>query len=128
MRSRAATKNLLIMRARFKRYVVCCFAGPAFAATASAQTRYTTVVIDPGHGGFDRGGIPSQRVPEKIMTLDVSLRLKPLLEKAGYKVVMTRNTDVFVPLGARVAMANSYPNPIFVCVHFNSSTRSGPNV
>jgi N-acetylmuramoyl-L-alanine amidase len=115
------------MRACFKRYVVCCFAVAALAATASAQTRYTTIVIDPGHGGFDRGGIPGQLVPEKIMTLDVSLRLKPLLEKAGYKVVMTRNTDVFVPLGTRVAMANSYPNAIFVCVHFNSATRSGAN-
>src|SRR5881398_2073864 len=127
MRSRAATKNLLIMRARFKRYVVCCFAVAALAATASAQTRYTTIVIDPGHGGFDRGGIPGQRVPEKMVTLDVSLRLKPLLEKAGYKVVMTRNTDVFVPLGTRVAIANSYPNAVFICVHFNSATRSGAN-
>jgi N-acetylmuramoyl-L-alanine amidase len=99
----------------------------ALAATASAQTRYTTIVIDPGHGGFDRGGIPGQRVPEKMMTLDVSLRLKPLLEKAGYRVVMTRDTDVFVPLGTRVAIANSYPNAIFVCVHFNSATRSGAN-
>src|SRR6266496_1688190 len=127
MRSRAATKDPLIMRARFKRYVVCCFAVTALAATASAQTRYTTVVIDPGHGGFDRGGIPGQQLPEKMMTLDVSLRLKPLLEKAGYKVVLTRDTDVFVPLGTRVAMANSYPNAIFVCIHFNSATRSGAN-
>jgi N-acetylmuramoyl-L-alanine amidase len=115
------------MRAHFRRYVVCCFAVAALAATASAQTRYTTIVIDPGHGGFDRGGIPGQRVPEKIMTLDVSQRLKPLLEKTGYKVVMTRNTDVFVPLGTRVAIANSYPNAIFVCIHFNSATRSGAN-
>src|SRR5256885_8170769 len=115
------------MRARFGRYVLCCLAAAALAATASAQTRYTTVVIDPGHGGFDPGGIPGQRVPEKTVTLDVSLRLKPLLEKAGYKVVLTRNSDVFVPLGERVAMANSYPNSIFVCVHFNSATRSGAN-
>src|SRR5207253_8009905 len=115
------------MRARFKRYVLCCFAMAVLAATASAQTRYTTIVVDPGHGGFDRGGIPGQQVPEKMMTLDVSLRLKPLLEKAGYKVVLTRDTDVFVPLGTRVAMANSYPNAIFVCIHFNSATRSGAN-
>jgi N-acetylmuramoyl-L-alanine amidase len=99
----------------------------ALAAAASAQTRYTTIVIDPGHGGFDRGGIPGQRVPEKAMTLDVALRLKPLLERAGYKVIMTRSTDVFVPLGNRVAIANSYPNAIFVCIHFNSATRSGAN-
>jgi len=115
------------MRARFRRYVFCCLAAAAVAVTASAQTRYTTVVIDPGHGGFDRGGIPGQRVPEKMMALDVSLRLKPLLEKAGYRVVMTRNTDVFVPLGTRVAIANSYPNAIFVCIHFNSATRAGAN-
>src|SRR5207237_5051475 len=106
MRSRAATKGPMIMRARFRRYVVCCFAMAALAATAAGQTRYTTIVIDPGHGGFDRGGIPGQRVPEKIMTLDVSLRLKPLLEKTGYRVVMTRDIDVFVPLCTRDARAN----------------------
>ena len=99
----------------------------ALASTVSAQTRYNTVVIDAGHGGFDRGGIPSQRVPEKMMTLDVALKLKPILEKAGYRVVMTRSTDVFVPLGTRVAIANSYPNAIFVCIHFNSASRSGAN-
>src|SRR5213080_1157750 len=125
MRSRAATTGPLIMRALFGRYILCCLAAAALAATASAQARYTTVVIDPGHGGFDRGGIPGQRVPEKIMTLDVSLRLKPILEKAGYKVVMTRSTDIFVPLGTRVAIANSNPNAIFVCIHFNSASRSG---
>ena len=96
------------------------------AATVEAQlTRFTTIVIDAGHGGFDRGGIPSQRVPEKEMTLDVSQRLKGVLERAGYKVIMTRNSDVFVPLPARVAIANSYPNAVFICVHFNSATRSG---
>ncbi|MGB9156609.1 MAG: N-acetylmuramoyl-L-alanine amidase, partial [Chthoniobacterales bacterium] len=41
--------------------------------------------------------------------------------------VMTRSTDVFVPLGTRVAIANSYPNAIFVCIHFNSASRSGAN-
>jgi hypothetical protein len=38
---------------------------------------------------------------------------------------MTRSTDVFVPLGTRVAIANSYPNAIFLCIHFNSASRSG---
>jgi N-acetylmuramoyl-L-alanine amidase len=107
------------------RYVVCCFGAVALASTVSGQTRFTTVVIDAGHGGFDRGGIPGQRVAEKMMTLDVALKLKPILEKAGYRVVMTRSTDVFVPLGTRVAIANSYPNAIFVCIHFNSASRSG---
>jgi len=87
----------------------------------------TTIVIDAGHGGFDRGGIPRQQVPEKTMTLDVALRLKSILEKSGYRVVMTRDSDVFVPLPTRVAIANSYRNAIFVCIHFNSATRSGAN-
>jgi len=85
------------------------------------------VVIDAGHGGFDRGGIPRQQVPEKNMTLDVALRLRSLLQNSGYRVIMTRDSDVFVPLPTRVAIANSYPNAIFVCIHFNSATRSGAN-
>jgi N-acetylmuramoyl-L-alanine amidase len=85
----------------------------------------TTVVIDAGHGGYDRGGIPGQRVAEKEMTLDVAQRLKNVLAASGYRVVMTRDSDVFVPLGTRVAIANSYSNAIFVSIHFNSAKRSG---
>ena len=85
----------------------------------------TTVVIDAGHGGHDRGGIPSQKIPEKTMTLDVAQRLKNLLSANGYRVVMTRDSDVFVPLATRVAIANSYRDAIFVCIHFNSAKRVG---
>ena len=87
----------------------------------------TTVVIDAGHGGFDRGGIPGQRVPEKTMTLDVAQQLKAVLTAYGYRVVMTRDSDVFVPLGTRVAIANSYPDAIFVCIHFNAAPRRSAN-
>src|SRR5215470_19435625 len=85
----------------------------------------TTVVIDAGHGGYDRGGIPGQRVAEKDMTLDVAQRLRNVLSANGYRVVMTRSSDVFVPLGGRVAIANSYRNAVFVCIHFNATGRSG---
>jgi N-acetylmuramoyl-L-alanine amidase len=84
-----------------------------------------TVVIDAGHGGHDRGGIPGQRIAEKDMTLDVAQRLKKVLAANGYRVVMTRDSDVFIPLGTRVAIANSYSNAIFVSIHFNSARRSG---
>ena len=106
---------------------------PVATPTPARQTRdapvrsNTVVVIDAGHGGFDRGGIPGQRVPESIMTLDVALRLRSILQASGYPVVMTRSSDVFVPLGTRVAIANSYRNGIFVCIHFNSATRRGAN-
>jgi N-acetylmuramoyl-L-alanine amidase len=90
----------------------------------SSQNRpSTTVVIDPGHGGFDRGGISGQRVSEKMMNLDVALRLRSILQAYGYRVVMTRDTDVFIPLGTRVAMGNSYRDGIFVCIHFNAAPR-----
>ncbi|MEP7014783.1 MAG: N-acetylmuramoyl-L-alanine amidase [Verrucomicrobiota bacterium] len=87
----------------------------------------TVVVIDAGHGGFDRGGIAGQRVSEKMMTLDVAQRLRTILNANGYRTVMTRDSDVFIPLGTRVAIANSYRNGIFVCIHFNSASRRGAN-
>src|SRR6516162_6584444 len=75
----------------------------------------TTVVIDAGHGGHDRGGIPGQRVAEKTMTLDVAKRLQGILNSSGYRTIMTRDSDVFIPLPTRVAIANEYRNAIFVC-------------
>jgi N-acetylmuramoyl-L-alanine amidase len=98
-----------------------------FLALASFASAQRTIVVDAGHGGHDRGGVPYQRIGEKGMTLDVSQRLKRVLEARGYRVIMTRNSDVFIPLGTRVAIANSYRGATFVSVHFNSSRRAGAN-
>jgi N-acetylmuramoyl-L-alanine amidase len=100
-----------------------CLNSPA--AQTSRTSENVTVVIDAGHGGRDRGGIPGQRIAEKDMTLDVAQRLRNVLAASGYRVVMTRDSDVFVPLAMRVAIANSYRNAIFVCVHFNATNRMG---
>src|SRR5512133_1634637 len=108
--------------------LVTFLASSSYAAKRSSSggdSSPITIVIDAGHGGYDRGGIPGQRVSEKDMTLDVARRLKSVLAASGYRVVMTRDSDVFVPLGTRVAIANSYANSIFVSVHFNSAKRSG---
>lgn len=91
----------------------------------SAWAGFSTVVIDAGHGGFDRGGIPGQRIPEKTMTLDVARRLRARLNAAGLRTVMTRSDDTFVTLGQRVAIANAQRNAVFVSIHFNSATRAG---
>jgi N-acetylmuramoyl-L-alanine amidase len=96
-------------------------------AWPAGRTRFNTVVIDAGHGGFDRGGIPGQRVAEKTVALDVAQRLQRALDRAGYHTIMTRDDDIFVPLSQRVAIANSYRNAIFVCIHFNAAGRSGAN-
>src|SRR5258708_22005372 len=112
-----------------EKHAVAPRATPAPAAqqrtvtVSEANRPSTTVVIDAGHGGFDRGGIPRQLVQEKTMNLDVAQRLKAVLVAYGYRVVMTRDSDVFVPLGTRVAIANSYRDAIFVCIHFNAAPR-----
>src|SRR5580700_7084217 len=79
-----------------------------------AGNSFSTVVIDPGHGGFDRGGIPGQRVPEKMVALDTALRLQKFLQRAGLRTVMTRSTDIFIPLSVRSAIANAEHDAIFV--------------
>jgi N-acetylmuramoyl-L-alanine amidase len=98
----------------------------ALASIAFGQAR-GTVVIDAGHGGFDRGGVPGQRIAEKDKTLDVALRLRRILTTDGYRVIMTRDRDVFIPLGTRTAIANAYRNAVFVSIHFNCSSRGGAN-
>jgi N-acetylmuramoyl-L-alanine amidase len=105
--------------------LVACSSYAARSSRSSGESSPITVVIDAGHGGHDRGGIPGQRIAEKDMTLDVALRLRNVLSASGYRVVLTRSTDVFVPLAGRVAIANSYRNGIFVCIHFNATGRRG---
>ena len=101
------------------------YANSPAAQKGGASSDNLTVVVDAGHGGHDRGGIPGQSVAEKNMTLDVAQRLRNVLAAGGYRVVMTRDSDVFVPLPTRVAIANSYRNDIFVCIHFNATKRAG---
>jgi N-acetylmuramoyl-L-alanine amidase len=104
---------------------LACSSYAAKKSSSGGDSSPITVVIDAGHGGHDRGGIPGQRVSEKEMTLDVARRLRSVLAASGYRVAMTRDSDVFVPLGTRCAIANSNRNAIFVSVHFNSATRRG---
>src|SRR6185436_14908676 len=84
-----------------------------------SQLAFDSVVIDPGHGGEDTGAI-SAIGSEKSYDLDIALRLKPLLEKEGINVTLTRTTDVFVPRPARVEIANGQPGAVFVSIHCNS--------
>lgn len=95
-------------------------------AHAYGPRGFDTVVIDAGHGGVDRGGGPGQRIPEKPYTLDTAQRLERALRAQGFRTVMTRRGDVFVPLRDRVAIGSSYGSrSIFVSVHFNSAPREG---
>lgn len=87
-----------------------------------------TIVLDPGHGGEDSGTQNKpQRLDEKTFTLDVARRLKPLLEAAGHRVILTRDSDVFIPLPLRAAIANDARADLFISIHFNS-VANGPAV
>ncbi|HEX8027642.1 MAG TPA: N-acetylmuramoyl-L-alanine amidase [Vicinamibacterales bacterium] len=79
------------------------------------------IVIDPGHGGHDPGTI-AKGLTEASLTLDVALRLEKLLQKElGVEVVLTRRTDVYVPLEERTAIANRENADLFLSIHANSS-------
>jgi N-acetylmuramoyl-L-alanine amidase len=84
-----------------------------------------TVVLDPGHGGHDKGQV-SRYGAEKDFALDVARKLRPILQAKGLRVIMTREGDYFVPLEVRAKIANAARNSIFVSVHFNA-TNDDPN-
>src|SRR4029453_13601152 len=86
---------------------------------------FTTVVVDAGHGGKDSGAFRRSGPPEKNVTLDVAQRLEHKLRESQIKTVMTRNSDVFIPLNDRVAIENKQKNAIFVSIHFNDSRKRG---
>jgi N-acetylmuramoyl-L-alanine amidase len=81
-----------------------------------------TVVLDPGHGGHDKGAL-SRYGSEKDFALDVARTLRPLLQAKGLRVIMTREGDYFVPLEVRAQIANAARNSIFVSIHFNATDR-----
>jgi N-acetylmuramoyl-L-alanine amidase len=85
-----------------------------------SKLRAHTVVIDPGHGGKDPGAQGSN-LREKEVVLDIAKRLKPLLEEAGFKVIMTRDTDEFISLQERTEIASKTNADIFLSVHANSN-------
>ncbi len=90
------------------------------SADASANALKPVVVIDAGHGGTDEGAKVNTFM-EKKLTLTTALLTKKHLEELGYRVIMTRNRDIYLPLQRRVSIANKTKGSLFVSLHFNSS-------
>ncbi len=79
------------------------------------------IAIDPGHGGLDPGTIGVTGIQEKHVTLAMALELGQALEKSGkFEVVLTRDSDVFVPLRERVARARAAGAELFLSLHADS--------
>src|SRR5438067_5114994 len=114
--SRALAIGLLALLA-------ACATAPKAAKNTSKT--FATVVVDAGHGGKDNGAYRRFGGAEKIATLDVAQRLDRKLRESQLKTVMTRSSDVFIPLDDRVSVENSQKNAIFVSIHFNDSRRRG---
>lgn len=104
--------------------VAAIFAGCASPYKQGAG-EFTTVVVDAGHGGIDRGGRQISGSPEKVLALDTAKRLANVLRSKGFRVIETRKSDVFVPLGTRTAISNRTGKSIFVSIHYNWAPRRG---
>ena len=81
---------------------------------------FRTVILDPGHGGKDAGAVNAYDT-EKAYNLRVAQELRTMLMARGFKVVMTRTSDVYLTLQQRVDLANAIKEPaIFISIHFNA--------
>ncbi|BBA70320.1 N-acetylmuramoyl-L-alanine amidase AmiC [Geobacter sulfurreducens] len=84
------------------------------------------IVVDPGHGGHDPGAVGAHGTQEKNVVLTIGLKLaEKLRDELGIDVVMTRSTDVFIPLEERTAIANKVNADLFVSIHANASLNRG---
>ncbi|HRW58133.1 MAG TPA: N-acetylmuramoyl-L-alanine amidase [Chlamydiales bacterium] len=106
-----------------------CFLSLFCVSTLTAGKNYKSsmplIVLDPGHGGNDHGAKVKTPfyVEEKRLALKTCFLVRRYLEQMGYRVVMTRLSDVFVPLKERVYYANNRNCEIFVSIHFNSCSK-----
>ncbi|HEY5105340.1 MAG TPA: N-acetylmuramoyl-L-alanine amidase [Caulobacteraceae bacterium] len=97
---------------------------PTFIAPVALAWARKVVVIDAGHGGHDPGA-QAANIDEKNVTLAAAKALRSRLERSGrYRVVMTRGSDVYVPLDERVQIARRAGADLFISLHADSA---GPN-
>lgn len=100
---------------------------PVLRPRYSPKLKLRTVVIDPGHGGHDAGAV-SGIAKEKDLNLAVARKLRRMLERQGYRVVMTRDADYFLTLQERVDIANRVPDSIFVSIHHNAGRSAATGI
>lgn len=95
---------------------------PAVPNTPNKLNRQPVIMIDPGHGGEDPGAIGPSGLREKDVVLAIGREVKKILDSYGYKTYMTRNEDIFIPLGVRVAKARKLRADLFISIHADAFT------
>jgi N-acetylmuramoyl-L-alanine amidase len=105
-------------------FLISCITSPKAAGAKNNLAKIrATVIIDAGHGGKDPGAIGAAGLKEKDVCLDIALRIKRLLNLVmpEVKVVMTRESDIYVSLEQRIQIAKKAQGDLFISVHSNSS-------
>lgn len=112
--------TFILCGASYRPHVRAVESGYESTPTPSISSLKPLIIIDPGHGGTDEGAKVNAFMEKKV-TLVTALMVRKHLEELGYRVLMTRSKDVYLPLPRRVAVANKAKASLFVSIHFNSS-------
>tara|TARA_R110001592_G_scaffold144484_2_gene367616 strand:- start:2239 stop:3447 length:1209 start_codon:yes stop_codon:yes gene_type:complete len=100
-------------------------ARPQYRPPSNATVKKPLIIIDPGHGGQDPGAIGHNKAYEKYVVLSIAKELqKELLSTGRYRVLLTRNTDVFIKLKNRVKFARDHNGDLFISLHADSIKKS----
>jgi N-acetylmuramoyl-L-alanine amidase len=110
---------------RFAVLLIAIIAAGCASPYKQGAGEFSTVIVDAGHGGLDRGGRPLSGAPEKVLALDTAKRLAKVLRRKGFRVIETRKRDAFVPLSTRTSISNRTSDSIFVSIHYNWGRRRG---
>jgi len=118
-------KGMLVLPLRFKEEIIdTIFKKEPIVLEKARCLKIKRIVIDPGHGGHDPGAIGKKGLREKEVVLDIARRLARYLETAGVETILTRSTDIFIPLSRRIEIANRKEAQLFVSIHANANPSS----
>ena len=95
---------------------------PSASGGRGGGKRQVVVMLDPGHGGEDPGAIGPSGLREKDVVLSIAREMKKRLDALGYRTYLTRNEDIFIPLGVRVARARRQKADVFISIHADAFT------
>lgn len=106
------------------KFVIDVYGHEKAANTHDLASAVKTIVLDPGHGGHDPGAVGPNGLYEKDIVLDIALKVRTILSKnKKFKILLTRDKDVFIPLVERTAFANSKNADLFISIHVNASPK-----